>query len=79
MCFLTMTVLLWSVVLRELLMFNLLMDINDATFRVVGLHFASQPLSVIRNFMVCFNYENKIKLLSSPQRALFWHLKRVLK
>lgn len=37
-----MTVLLWSVVLRELLMFNLLMDINDATFRVVGLHFASQ-------------------------------------
>lgn len=75
MCFLTMTLLLWSVVLRELLKFNLLMDINDATLGIAGLRFVSQPLSVTKNFMVCFNHANKIKLLSSPKRAFFWHLK----
>lgn len=41
MCFLTMTLLLWPVVLRELLKFNLLMDINDATLEIAGLHFVS--------------------------------------
>lgn len=75
MCFLTMTLLLWSVVLRELLKFNLLMDINDATLGIVGLCFVSQLLSVTKNFMLCFNHENKIKLLSSPKCAFFWHLK----
>lgn len=79
MCFLTMTLLLWSVVLRELLKFNLLMDINDAALRIAELHFVSQPLSVMKNFMACFNHENEIKLLSSPQRAFFWNLKQVLK
>jgi len=74
-CFLTMTLLLWSVLLRELLKFGLLVDMNDVTLGIMGLHFVSQPLSVTKNFMVCFNHENKIKLLSSPKRALFWHLK----
>lgn len=75
MCFLTMTLLLWSVVWRELLKFNLLMDINDATLGNAGLHFVSQLLSVTKDFTVCFNHENKIKLLSSPKRAFFWCLK----
>lgn len=70
-----MTLLLWPVVLRELLKFNLLMDINDATLGIVGLHFVSLPLSATNNFMVCFNHENKIKLLPFPKRAFFWHLK----
>lgn len=41
-----MTLFLWSVVLRELLKFNLLMDINDATLGIMGLcFFASTTLS----------------------------------
>lgn len=69
MCFLTMTLFLWSVVLRELLKFNLLMDINDATLGIMGLCFLPQPCSVTKNFMACFNHENKIKLLSSPSHT----------
>lgn len=75
MCFLTMTLLLWSVVLRELLKFNLLMDINDATLGITGPRFVSRQLLVTKTFMVFFNHENKIKLLSSPKCAFFWHLK----